>query len=50
MFFEARARGTHPLIVSPILLLTVLLSPIGLVVFLAVRSVTAPKRTASLAA
>jgi hypothetical protein len=39
MYFEARERGIHPLIVSPILLLTIFLSPIGLIVFLVARSV-----------
>ncbi|TVT26283.1 DUF4281 domain-containing protein [Amycolatopsis rhizosphaerae] len=48
MYFEARARGIHPLVVGPILLLTIFLSPIGVVVFLAVRSATAPKRAANL--
>ncbi|GLY68470.1 ABA4-like family protein [Amycolatopsis taiwanensis] len=38
MYFEARDRGIRALIVSPILLLTIFLSPIGLVAFLAVRS------------
>jgi hypothetical protein len=39
MYFEARERDIHPLIVSPILLLTIFLSPVGLVVFLMARSV-----------
>jgi hypothetical protein len=39
MYFEAREHGIHPLIVSPILLLTIFLSPFGLVVFLMVRRV-----------
>jgi Domain of unknown function (DUF4281) len=38
MYFEGRKRGIHPLIVSPILLLTIFLSPVGLIIFLAVRS------------
>jgi hypothetical protein len=38
MYLEARARGIHPLIVSPILFLTIFLSPLGLVAFLVVRS------------
>jgi hypothetical protein len=38
MYFEAREHGIHPLIVGPILLLTIFLSPFGLVVFLVVRS------------
>jgi len=39
MYFEGRERGIHPLIVSLILLLTIFLSPFGLVAFLVVRSV-----------
>jgi hypothetical protein len=38
MYFEARGRGIHPLIASPILLLTILLSPFGLVAFLVART------------
>lgn len=40
MYHEARERGTSSLIVSPILLLTIFLSPLGLIAFLAVRSVS----------
>jgi hypothetical protein len=39
MYFEARTREIPPWIVSPILVLTIFLSPFGLVVFLVVRSV-----------
>ena len=39
MYFEGRARGIPALVVSPILLLTIFLSPVGLVAFLAVRDV-----------
>jgi Domain of unknown function (DUF4281) len=49
MYLEGRARGIHPLVVSPILLLTIFLSPVGLITFLAVHSGLAPRRTASLA-
>jgi hypothetical protein len=38
MYFEARGRGIHPLIASPILLLTIFLSPFGLVAFLVART------------
>ncbi|HKS47950.1 MAG TPA: ABA4-like family protein [Amycolatopsis sp.] len=38
MYFEGRERGIGAPVVSPILLLTIFLSPIGLVAFLAVRS------------
>jgi hypothetical protein len=39
MYFEGRAREISPWIVSPVLVLTIFLSPFGLVVFLVVRSV-----------
>ncbi|MET7992941.1 ABA4-like family protein [Amycolatopsis sp. NPDC005232] len=38
MFFEARERGIPWRQVSPVLVLTIFLSPFGLVVFLALRS------------
>jgi hypothetical protein len=38
MYIEARGRGIHPLIASPILLLTIFLSPFGLVAFLVART------------
>ncbi|HKN56765.1 MAG TPA: ABA4-like family protein [Amycolatopsis sp.] len=38
MYFEARKHGISPWIVSPILVLTIFLSPFGLVTFLAVRT------------
>lgn len=48
MYLQGRDLGIHPLIVSPILLLTIFLSPFGLLVFLVVRSVaTARARTAA---
>lgn len=43
MYFEARERGIHPLLVGPILLLTIFLSPFGLVAFLAVRGIRAAR-------
>lgn len=39
MYFEARTLEISPWIVSPVLVLTIFLSPFGLVVFLVVRSV-----------
>ena len=42
MYLDARERGVHPLIMAPILVLTILLSPFGLVTYLAVRSVRQP--------
>ena len=38
MYRDARRLGIHPLIVSPILLLTIFLSPFGLTGYLAVRT------------
>ncbi|MFE5244679.1 MULTISPECIES: ABA4-like family protein [unclassified Streptomyces] len=38
IFLESRRRGVHPLVMGPVLVLTILLSPIGLVVFLVVRA------------
>ncbi|MGW1816950.1 ABA4-like family protein [Streptomyces sp. NPDC002125] len=38
IFLESRRRGVRPLVMGPVLVLTVLLSPIGLVVFLVVRA------------
>jgi hypothetical protein len=42
MYLDARERGVHPLIMAPILVLTILLSPFGLVTYLAVRSTRQP--------
>ena len=39
MYWEARKLGIHPLVMAPILVLTILLSPFGLLVFLVVREV-----------
>ncbi|MFI5606241.1 ABA4-like family protein [Amycolatopsis sp. NPDC051903] len=38
MFFEARERGIPWWLVSPVLVLTIFLSPFGLVVFLVIRT------------
>ncbi|MFD8590895.1 ABA4-like family protein [Streptomyces sp. NPDC059637] len=37
MYLESRRLGTSPLVMGPLLLLTVLLSPVGLLLFLALR-------------
>lgn len=37
MYWQARERDLHPLVMAPVLVLTILLSPIGLLVFLAIR-------------
>ncbi|MER6995912.1 ABA4-like family protein [Streptomyces sp. NPDC000410] len=39
MYLEARRLGLHPLLMGPLLVLTILLSPIGLLVFLGLRAV-----------
>lgn len=46
MFLESRKWGIHPLVMSPLLVLTILLSPFALPVFLALRAVrmTRPKK------
>lgn len=36
---DARGRGVHPLVMAPVLLLTILLAPLGLLVYLVVRAV-----------
>ncbi|WP_405391818.1 ABA4-like family protein [Streptomyces sp. NBC_01102] len=42
MFLEARRLGVSPYLMGPLLVLTVLLSPVGLVVFLAIRATRKP--------
>ncbi|WP_420821822.1 ABA4-like family protein [Pseudonocardia broussonetiae] len=43
---DARERGIHPLVMAPVLLLTILLAPLGLLAHLVVRAV-APVREPS---
>ncbi|SFQ22145.1 protein of unknown function [Amycolatopsis arida] len=38
MYADSRVRGVHPLAMAPILLVTILLSPFGLLAYLLVRS------------
>ncbi|MGG2463393.1 ABA4-like family protein [Streptomyces sp. RGM 3693] len=38
MYREARSLGIHPLVMGPLLVLTILLSPIGVLLFLCLRS------------
>ncbi|MET8685930.1 ABA4-like family protein [Streptomyces sp. NPDC004732] len=38
MFHEARRLGLHPLVMGPLLVLTILLSPFALLIFLALRA------------
>jgi hypothetical protein len=47
MYLQSRERRIHPLVMAPVLVLTILLSPLGLLLFLAIRAarpapVTAP--------
>ncbi|MFH8757757.1 ABA4-like family protein [Streptomyces atroolivaceus] len=47
MFLESRRLGVSPLVTGPLLVLTILLSPIGLVVLLVIRGVRrSPSRSA----
>lgn len=39
MYLDARERGIHPLVMAPVLVLTILLSPLGLLTYLIIRSV-----------
>ncbi len=39
MYLDARERGVHPLIMAPVLVLTILLSPLGLLSYLLLRAV-----------
>ncbi|TQK43457.1 uncharacterized protein DUF4281 [Streptomyces sp. SLBN-118] len=45
MFLQARRLGIHPLVMGPLLVLTILLSPIGLLIFLALRAAKARSAT-----
>ncbi|RZS36800.1 uncharacterized protein DUF4281 [Herbihabitans rhizosphaerae] len=38
MYLDSRDRGVHPLIMAPVLVLTILLSPVGLPLYFAIRS------------
>ena len=44
MYLDARERGIHPLLMAPVLVLTILLAPLGLLVFLGLRLVPAASR------
>ncbi|MFJ1545525.1 ABA4-like family protein [Streptomyces sp. NPDC088246] len=43
MFLEGRRLGISPLVMGPLLVLTIVLSPFGLLVFLVLRAVLRPK-------
>ncbi|MBT2442273.1 DUF4281 domain-containing protein [Streptomyces sp. ISL-36] len=42
MYREGRRRGLSPLVMGPLLVLTILLSPVGLLIFLALRAARKP--------
>jgi Domain of unknown function (DUF4281) len=37
MYLDSRERGVHALVMAPLLLLTILFGPLGLLAYLAVR-------------
>jgi hypothetical protein len=47
MYLDSRKRGVHPLLMGPVLLLTVLLSPIGFPLYLAFRRNITPIASAA---
>ncbi|MHA6781430.1 ABA4-like family protein [Pseudonocardia saturnea] len=48
-YLDARGRGIHPLVMAPVLVLTILLAPLGLLAYLALRAAL-PARTPATAA
>lgn len=46
MYRESRRLGLHPLLMGPLLVLTILLSPIGVLLFLGIRAAARPTETA----
>lgn len=44
MYLDARERGVHPLVMAPLFVLTILLSPLGLLAYLLLRALL-PART-----
>jgi hypothetical protein len=49
MYLDSRERRVHPLVMAPVLVLTILLSPFGLLAYLGVRAVSG-RRAAGTAA
>jgi len=43
-YLDSRDRAVHPLVMAPVLVLTILLAPLGLLAYLAVRTVPARRR------
>jgi hypothetical protein len=46
MYLDSRARGLHPLLMAPVLVLTILLAPIGFALYLVLRDGVRSGRTA----
>jgi hypothetical protein len=44
MYLDARERGVHPLVMAPVLVFTILLAPLGLLVYLVLRAVLPVRR------
>jgi hypothetical protein len=44
IYLDARERGLHPLLMAPVLVLTILLAPLGLLAHLALRAVLPDRR------
>ncbi|MBF6163313.1 DUF4281 domain-containing protein [Streptomyces gardneri] len=42
IFLDSRARGRTPLLISPLLVLTILFAPIGVLIYLLIRLTTTP--------
>jgi hypothetical protein len=47
MYLDARERGIHPLVMAPVLVLTILLAPLGLLVHLVLRAVSGVRPVAT---
>jgi hypothetical protein len=44
MYLDARERGVHPLVMAPVLVLTILLAPLGLLLHLGLRAALPARR------
>ncbi|WP_194833303.1 ABA4-like family protein [Nocardia sp. XZ_19_369] len=43
IYLDSRSRGIHSLVISPLLLFTILLAPLGVLAYLLIRSLRAPR-------
>lgn len=43
IYQDSRSRGIHPLLISPLLVFTILLAPLGVLIYLLIRSVRTPR-------